>query len=349
MFRYAHRLRSRLPDLDISFTHNWLPDLSLGRIYNHSTPQSTTHVFETEDDVTLGIKHYQPRDHTRNSPPVVLLHGLALSHRLFTFPEHHSPLDTLLQAGYECYVPDLRGRGLSDVPETAWGFRDYLQYDLPAIVDFVRGRTPHDSIQLIGYSMGGMLYLAYEGLGRPGISRGITIGSPVRFEPSSTIIEKIGALFHVLPVESRSVPVVDLFSCLGLLTNPVHEYLPRFPLLNRDNIERGQLHKIPSLSFGRTSSRILTEYAYWIVQDVWSHEEKDYRANLTNVSTPTMAVAGTDDPFCFAPRHTGLPSIDAKTKFYAPCQQGRRYSHIDLLVGTNAEHDVYPAMIDWLK
>ncbi|MCM0673955.1 alpha/beta hydrolase [Micromonospora phytophila] len=90
------------------------------------------------------------RTHTRRSadpgtgtPPVVLVHGLAVSHRYLT------PLAVALAATHPVYVPDLPGFGLTERPGEA--------YDVPRHADHLAAwlaayRMP--SVCLLGHSFG---------------------------------------------------------------------------------------------------------------------------------------------------------------------------------------------------
>ncbi|SIN40452.1 alpha/beta fold hydrolase [Micromonospora cremea] len=69
------------------------------------------------------------RTHTRRStdpgtgaPPVVLVHGLAVSHRYLT------PLAVALAATHPVYVPDLPGFGLTERPRCAYGVRRHADH-----------------------------------------------------------------------------------------------------------------------------------------------------------------------------------------------------------------------------
>lgn len=69
------------------------------------------------------------RTHTRRSadpgtgaPPVVLVHGLAVSHRYLT------PLAVALAATHQVYVPDLPGFGLTEHPRGAYDVRRHADH-----------------------------------------------------------------------------------------------------------------------------------------------------------------------------------------------------------------------------
>lgn len=90
------------------------------------------------------------RTHTRRSedpgtgaPPVVLVHGLAVSHRYLT------PLAVALAATHQVYVPDLPGFGLSARPRSAYDVRRHAEHLAAWLAAY---RLP--PVCLLGHSFG---------------------------------------------------------------------------------------------------------------------------------------------------------------------------------------------------
>ncbi|MEV7331517.1 alpha/beta hydrolase [Micromonospora sp. NPDC093244] len=90
------------------------------------------------------------RTHTRRSedpgteaPPVVLVHGLAVSHRYLT------PLAVALAATHQVYVPDLPGFGLSERPRGAYDVRRHAEHLATWLAAY---RLP--PVCLLGHSFG---------------------------------------------------------------------------------------------------------------------------------------------------------------------------------------------------
>ena len=91
-----------------------------------------------------GIKFHYLDEGTAEGPPIVLLHGFTLDHRMWQkqveyFAEH-----------YRVIVPDARGHGLSDAPVTGYGRLNRV-YDLKGLFD----ELGIDRFHLVGVSMGG--------------------------------------------------------------------------------------------------------------------------------------------------------------------------------------------------
>lgn len=88
-------------------------------------------------------------DHTGGDPAIVLLHGLSANAHCF---------DGLVTAGlsprFRLLTPDLRGRGLSDKPETGYGMAAHAA-DIIGLLDALRLET----VIIGGHSFGGLLTL----------------------------------------------------------------------------------------------------------------------------------------------------------------------------------------------
>src|SRR5687767_4953328 len=80
----------------------------------------------TSDGVLLSLRRVRPQGVA--GKPVLLVHGLASSGVTFHFPER-SLAAYLAARGFDCFIPDLRGAGDSDVPERRWDLHDYLAQD----------------------------------------------------------------------------------------------------------------------------------------------------------------------------------------------------------------------------
>ncbi|RME19624.1 MAG: alpha/beta fold hydrolase, partial [Candidatus Zixiibacteriota bacterium] len=85
-----------------------------------------------------------------SGPPVVMLHGFTLDRRMWY------PNIGALQREYRVLLPDARGHGLSDAPETGYS-RDHRVEDLRRLVTALQLDTFH----LVGLSMGGSTAIGY--------------------------------------------------------------------------------------------------------------------------------------------------------------------------------------------
>jgi pimeloyl-ACP methyl ester carboxylesterase len=121
------------------------------------------------------------RDDASPAPPVLLIHGLAANHRnLDVHPDHSLARHLAGDGGRDVFLVTLRaGRSGLRLGERL-DFSSMVAHDLPLAVETVLHRSGARALDLVGFSMGGMLILA--GLGRtvpaPRVRRAVLIGAP---------------------------------------------------------------------------------------------------------------------------------------------------------------------------
>ncbi|RLP85896.1 alpha/beta fold hydrolase [Micromonospora sp. BL4] len=113
------------------------------------------------------------RTHTRRgtdpgtgAPPVVLVHGLAVSHRYLT------PLAVALAATHPVYVPDLPGFGLTEHPRGAYDVRAHADHLAAWLAAY---RLP--PVCLLGHSFGAEVVAALAAA-HPDLVRAVVLAGP---------------------------------------------------------------------------------------------------------------------------------------------------------------------------
>jgi non-heme chloroperoxidase len=118
----------------------------------------------TGDGVRLRLS-----DRGRGGPPIVLVHGWKMSHRVFD----HAILR--LARDHRVVAFDLRGMGESDKPDSRYDF-DELAGDL----GFVLEELDLEGVTLVGWSMGCTVSLAYLQGGGERVSKLVLVNGPIR-------------------------------------------------------------------------------------------------------------------------------------------------------------------------
>ncbi|GFM75125.1 esterase [Pseudomonas cichorii] len=256
--------------------------------------------------------------------PVILLHGSFSNRRFWYSPKGIGLGPFLARAGYDVWIAEMRGHGLSVRNQDYRRNRvaDYARYDLPAIAAFVReqsGRVPH----WIGHSLGGTTLAAALGgqyLGPEGAASAALFGSqisrtywPLKIPP----VQWTGRLL-LKPFEHISGPRLKR----GPEDEPIGVVL-----------ESMRWHGL----FGRFGDR-----------------DSNWWAGLASVEVPVLAVAAVGD-------HQD-PVWACKMLFDQFGSQQRQFlclgrehgfnedfDHVRMLVSKGAQQQVWPRVLDWLQ
>ena len=326
----------------------------------------------------------------RNGESVVLQHGLLDGAFTWLILEQDSLAKKLCDEGYIVYLPYIRGTQFSrshldydsSLNSDYWefSFDQMAQYDLPAIINYIKKRDKVEKITYIGHSQGTLIYfLAY-------------MNNPEFLEKN---IKKYVALGTVPNVNNAPHFLIKLFEKSGILNLvPVKNFMT-FPK------EMGQIlvpfctskakalcYKILSVSFGglEDTGRIdyerlgkniflyepggtsLRNMKHWIqIYKAKRVQKYDYGTKtknllhygtiyppaydlkkMKNYSIPSLMTISDADPFA-NPQDT-LDFIDnIENKNIVEILSLTNYNHIDYFWADSAIEEIFPKVINFIK
>ncbi len=308
----------------------------------------------TEDGVSLAIHHVAPSGTPRAA--VILQHGLGANARTLNF--HGRSLARYLAAqGFDCYVPELRGAGASTPAPSAYGIDTYLDHDVPTIIDAVRRASGRDRLRWVGHSMGGILLMLHA-IERPDlpVERFVAIGSALDYRPGNSVHRRTHA---ARPLAGRWLKTLP-FGSLTRLNGLVAGYGPILPAeqMNfwRNNIEPDVMRRVLSVGFTPIPMRLLDDLATTFDAAGMSRKQGalQYLPRAHEITVPTLLIGGSRDvqatPEAIddtARLLRGVSELDVQ-RFGKPHGHAEDYGHVDLVVGRNAEREVWPAIASFL-
>lgn len=322
--------------------------LSSRRIQPVSTPFRPDEVYRvpTPDGAAVALGRYHPRIPRRYVEPVILCHGLGNNRHALDLDERHSLARYLARAGFEAWVLELRGRGLSGSPLEAT-FDDQVQFDVATAIETVRS-TGSQQVLWVGHSKGGLLIYAHLArFGSAPIRAAVTIGSPFTFalQPGLKLFVR-----RVAPLLTRAfLPTSQLgrLAPLGLPPGPITRYLVHDTNLELDIAK----HALASIA-ADIPGGVARQFARWVRNGTFDGDDGfDYR-NLSHVKVPFLLIAGTHDLLA-----TPLAVARAREALGGPVKlvmagsaHGFRgdYGHGDLLFGRHAPDEIYPVVETFL-
>lgn len=260
----------------------------------------------------------------RRGVPVILLHGSFSNRRFWYSPKGIGLGPYLVRAGFDVWIPEMRGHGLSARNRSYRHNRvaDYARYDLPAIAAFVKeqsGQAPH----WVGHSLGGITLAAALG--------GHYLG-PADAASVAMFGSQVSRTYWPL-----KIPPLQWSGRL-LLKRFEHISGPRFKRGPEDEpmglvLESMHWHGL----FGRFGER---DNPWW--------------EGLKAVEIPTLSVASTgdhQDPV-WACRML-FEQIGSPSKQFLCLGREHGFSedfdHVQMLVSKGAQREVWPRVADWLS
>jgi len=301
------------------------------------------------DGLRLHVRHFAATPERRRELPLLLLHGLASNGYCFCAPGA-SLAAHLAGLGYDCFVPDLRGVGQSERPDGGWSIDDYLEHDLPALIDAVLAHSGQRELGFIGHSLGGVLGLMY-GIEHPRapIARLVTVASTLDYASTPNMYHRLRKARPLLGGWLRSVP----YRAIARANARVAGRGPLLPAerMNffRANVDRAVSRDILAQGFEGIPVPLLDALNTTFEPGGFQRGggRIRYLEQAERYVIPTLLIAGSRDPHCAveAARKT------AELLFQAACQvrgfgrafgHAQDYGHFDLLAGTRAPAEVWP-------
>jgi pimeloyl-ACP methyl ester carboxylesterase len=304
--------------------------------------------------VRLSIERLRPEGESLGA--VVLLHGLGANGRMFLI-EGASLARHLAEQGFECFVPDLRGAGNSERPRGGYALDDYLEQDLPAILDAARQASGQASVMWIGLSMGGLLMFMY-GIEHPDVpvSRLCTIGSALDYRPGKNVYRD---LLRLRPLAGglRSLPFDAIARALSSVAG-VGPALPHEAMnFNRSNVTREVCREVMRSAFSPVPIALFDSLTTAFSEHGFSRRERSivYLPKASALRMPTLLLAGSRDPQsppeAVSATFDVLSGVQDKRMLVFGKQHGQvdDYGHLDLVLGKRAKVEVWPEIVRFLR
>ncbi|KAG2449661.1 hypothetical protein HYH02_005191 [Chlamydomonas schloesseri] len=306
----------------------------------------------------------------RRRCPVVLVPGLGSSGAYtFDLSPVVSLADYLAARGWDVWVVELRGNGQSDRPSLWsgrsrwWSIDDYVTKDLPAVLRHVLAATCCAQAHLVGHSMGGMVLTRLLALG----------GEPAAGVASATVVASgcflKGSWWQMLESTmwmARYLWIVPAGSTLRAYS-PLALGRAGLPLLDElyfwpPNTDPALARAVLARNFSAISSGVILQIkSAFGPSGLRTADGKEAYADpdrLARVETPVLFVCGDRDRMCPPQGAAATAAMfrGSRCRRYVelgpaappPGHTRTHYGHFDILMGRNAEEEVFPLLSDWL-
>jgi len=311
---------------------------------------------ETGDGQQIALHHYAPVKDAGHLP-VMMLHGLGSNRHNFDLFGHIDALPRqMARDGYQVYVVELRGVGVSRQRRAEGrlqGVDAYLRHDLPAAVAYIRRVHDAQKLHWVGHSMGAMLGYLYGSAFPEHLQSLLAAAGPA---PAHV---KVPARSLILPfrhiIHGRRMGDTEIPNRLGL---HAIKRMPRLIRLAYDKI---------LFSSENMTSELLVQFAQHGLENVplsvirrigeWAapsgaHSGEIERA-LSTLHVPTLMLAARYDPLCppevMLEASKLMPYGNVETCVVSR-EQGFKadFGHGDLLASHAAVREVYPLILRFI-
>ncbi|WP_370601302.1 alpha/beta fold hydrolase [Pseudomonas nitroreducens] len=276
-----------------------------------------------DSSVELVLTRLGLRDGSRGVP-VILLHGSFSNRRFWYSPRCIGFGPYLARAGFDVWIPEMRGHGLSPRNQDYDRNRvaDYARFDLPAIARFVveqSGQAPH----WIGHSLGGITLAA-------------ALGGGYLEDGQAASVALCGSQI------SRTYWPLKL---------PPVAWSGRFLLKRMGGLSGSRLKRGPE---DEPLGLALETLRWYSLFGRFGEKDNDWWGGLQNVKVPVLAVASDgdyQDP-AWACRQL-LEQFGSEAREYL--RLGKRhgfsedYGHVEMLISKGAQREVWPLLQHWLE
>ena len=309
-----------------------------------------THWARCPDGWRLAIHRVRPKNPDPAKAPVICCHGLGANRFNMIFPADWSPAEYLAAQGYDVFVPELRGVGYSE--KAGWKgrwtirFGDFVEQDLPTIIETVRRVTGAEGVHWVGHSMGGMV--AYGLCTRPeaqAVKSFCALGSPATFGHLADMraAAKFKALLRPFPTVHADwlmapfVPLIGIWSPTFITDN-----------YNPANMDALSIKLCGANLIAPMPTTLLFDFASFVTTDRMIDEAgRDWMDGFEAADRPFFFIAGAGDAIVapaaveYAYNHYG--AADKKLRVYAKANgDAADYGHGDLVLSENALAEIYP-------
>lgn len=316
------------------------------------------HAAVTDDGWLLALHRYLPRTEGPGRGPVLLCHGLLANRANHDIDDRRSLARYLAGLGFDAWILELRGAGLSRDSNGRRGlglitFDDYVERDLPAAIQTVLRETGWERLQWVGHSMGGMLLYAYLSCHDDrSIAAAVTVASPIDFTILARTARRLLRLRPLLRL--RWVPLGHI----------LRGFLPLLRLSRRAMLDMGLVPSnlsndeiaelLVNVIEGFGPAGVLEQFGHWVEEGVYvSRDGRRPYGTLQNLRCPLLVIQPSLDfiapPDSVRPAVEVAPAADKTYRLFGKASgDDRDYGHGDILLSDAARENVFPLIGDWL-
>jgi polyhydroxyalkanoate synthase len=303
----------------------------------------------------LELLHYEPQTDEQHDVPILIIYALINKPFILDLQPDRSVVRRLLEAGFDVYMIDWNEPSRLDQHLT---LDDYVNRYIENCVDEVRDRSGQDSINILGYCMGGTMSAMYAALHPEKVRNLGLMAAGMCFDDTGGVLELWGDDEYFSPrdlTETYGNAPADMLDVGFALMDPVSNYVSKYVRLY-DNLENDDFIE----NFGRmerwlsegidVAGEAFAQFVEDIYQDNKLYNNElyvgDERVELSNIDMPVLQITGEYDHLI--PSETSKPfnevvGSDDTAVIEHPT------GHIGLSVSGSSHENVWPQVCEWFE
>jgi len=303
----------------------------------------------------LQLYHYESQTEEQHDVPILIVYALINRPYILDLQPDRSVVRTLLENGFDVYLIDWDEPSQLD---RSLQLHDYVDRYVDNCVDVVRERSGQDSINLLGYCMGGTMSVMYAALHPEKVRNLGLMAAGLCFSGNGGLLEMWGdeEYFDPEAVTDTFGNVPSDFLDVGFaLMDPVENYLTKYVRFY-DNVEDEDFVE----NFARMEEwlgdgiDVAGETFEEFIGDIYQ-ENKLYdnelhldgkHVDLENIDMPVLNIVAEYDhlipPEASKPFNEVVPSDDTEIKEF-------RTGHIGMSVSSRSHAELWPDVCEWFE
>ncbi|WP_435363803.1 class III poly(R)-hydroxyalkanoic acid synthase subunit PhaC [Haloarchaeobius sp. DYHT-AS-18] len=303
----------------------------------------------------LKLLHYESRTEEQHDVPILIVYALINRPYILDLQPDRSVIRTLLDNGFDVYMIDW---GEPSNLDRSLTLDDYVNRYIDNCVDEVRERSGQDSINILGYCMGGTMSTMYTALHPEKVHTLALMAAGLCFAGDAGVLELWGGEDYYDPekVTDTFGNVPAEFLDIGFaLMDPVQNYVTKYVRLYENVEDQDFIENFARMEewlgdgidvAGETYNQFISD----VYQDNKLYENELYlggeHVDIDNITMPVLQIVAEYDhlipPTASKPFNDAVPSDD-KTILEFPT------GHIGMSVSSRSHAELWPDVCEWFE
>jgi len=303
----------------------------------------------------LELLHYEPMTEEQHGVPILIVYALINKPYILDLQPDRSVVQTLLEAGFDVYLIDW---GEPSKLDRSLSIDDYVNRYIDNCVDVVRERSGRDSINILGYCMGGTKSAMYASLYPEKVENLALMAAGLCFDGDGGVLklwggedyydpERVTDTFGNVPAEFLDIG----FALMDPVANNVTKYVRFYDNMDDEDFVENFARMERWLDEGIDMAGVAYEE---FIRDIYQ-ENKLYEnelelggehVDITNIDMPVLQIVAEYDhlipPEASKPFNDAVSSTDTEILEFAT-------GHIGMSVSSRSHEELWPEVCDWFE